>query len=107
MANATTKSGSAGEKKERKAPVRKGPQAKDYPSRVAYLEAVLQYEKAEQAKVNEAKVARLDKRIASKADALAKLSAEIDNLKAERQALVGTEAEGTAEREPAATDGEG
>lgn len=103
MANAATKAAS-GQKKERKAPVRRGPQAKDYPSRVEYLKAVLEFEEAEQAKANQAKVARLDKRIASKTDALAKLSAEIDNLKAERAALVPGE-DGMTEDEHLAAEG--
>lgn len=81
-------------KAERKKPVRKGPKRSAFKTEVEYLEARLAYQKAEDEKVNEGRIARLDKRIASKTDALAKLSAEIDNLKAERAELVGDEVDG-------------
>lgn len=92
MANAATKAAAnSGEKKARKTPVRKGPQAKDYPSRVAYLEAVLQYERDEQAKADQAKADRLDKRIEKKREVVATAQAELDKLIAEREALVGSQ----------------
>ena len=94
MPNAQTKAAAtSGEKKERKAPVRKGPKLSDYPSKVAYLKAQLEFEEAEQAKANQAKVARLDKRIASAKAARDEAAAKVTALEAERQALVPSEDE--------------
>jgi len=90
MANAATKAAAnTGQKKERKAPVRKGPKLSDYPSRVDYLKAQLEFEEAEQAKANEAKVARLDKRIASAKAARDEAAAKVEALETERAQLVG------------------
>ena len=94
MANPATKTAAnSGVKKERKAPVRKAPAAKDFPSRIAWLEAMMAYEKAEAEKTNAAKLVRLDKRIASKRSAIETAQAELAKLEAERAALVPAEPE--------------
>lgn len=96
MANAATKAAAnSGEKKVRKAPVRKAPVQKDYPNKLEWLRAMTEYEEAETAKVNEAKVARLDKRIAAKREQHAALGAELDKLQAERAKLVPAEPDET------------
>lgn len=89
MANAATRAAAnSGVKKERKAPVRKAPAAKDFPSRIAWLEAMMAYEKAEAEKTNAAKLVRLDKRIASAEAARDEAAAKVDALKAERNRLM-------------------
>jgi hypothetical protein len=80
-------------KTERKKPVRTAPVQKDYPSKLAYLKAMLDHEEAEAAKVNAAKVARLDKRIASKKAAIETATAELAALNDERAKLVPAEPE--------------
>ena len=74
--------------KERKKPVRTAPAQKDYPTKLAWLKAMTEHEEAEAAKATAAKVARLDKRIASKKAQIAKLDAELDALQIERFKLV-------------------
>lgn len=84
-------------KAERKKPVRKSPALKNYPNKLAWLKAMTEYEQAQAEGSTEAKVARLDKRIAAKDKAVDDLNKEIDVLRAERHLLVPI---GFAEPEP-------
>ena len=79
-------------KAERKKPVRKSPVQKDYPTKLAWLQATLEFEQAEEIKANAGKVARLDKRIADKQATVDELVAVIAKLKAQRAELVPAEA---------------
>ena len=74
--------------KKRKKPVRKAPVQKDYPNKLAWLKAMTEFEEAESAKVNEAKVTRIDKRIKSAQAQVDELTAKVEALKAERAKLV-------------------
>lgn len=74
--------------KERKKPERKAPVQKDYPNKLAWLKAMTEYEEAQTAASNGAKVERLDKRIAAKEQLRNDLDIEIAKLKAERAQLV-------------------
>ena len=74
---------------ERKKPVRSAPVQKDYPNKLAWLKALTEHEEAETAKVNAAKVARLDKRIASAKVTRDEATAKVTALAAERAALIG------------------
>ena len=76
--------------KPRKTPVRTGPQRKDYPSEVAWLEAKLAHAQAEEAQANQARVARVEKRIATVQKQRAALDIRLGELEAERDKLVGT-----------------
>jgi hypothetical protein len=73
--------------KTRKAPVRTAPARKDYPSEIAWLHAKLEHAQAEQTKVNEAKVARLDKRLAALKTEYLVIAERIDKLARERDLL--------------------
>lgn len=80
-------------KTERKKPVRTAPVQKDYPNKLAWLKAMTEHEE-EQAKVETAaKIARLDKRLASARSAVANATAKVLELEAERAKLVPAEAE--------------
>ena len=81
--------------KKRKKPVRKAPVQKDYPNKLAWLKAMTEFEEAESAKINEAKVTRIDKRIKSAQAQVDELTAKVEALKAERAALVPAEEEST------------
>lgn len=74
-------------KAERKKPVRKAPVQKDYPSKLDWLRAMTEYEEAQAATSNKAKVERLDKRIASVRAQRDELQAKLDTLVAERTSL--------------------
>lgn len=75
-------------KAERKKPVRQAPVQKDYPNKLAWLKAMTEYEEAATAAANKGKVERIDKRIASKKEAIATLQSELTKLEAERADLV-------------------
>lgn len=84
--------------KERKKPERKAPVQKDYPNKLAWLKAMTEYEETQAKAETEAKVARLDKRIAAKEQARNNLDLEITQLKTERDKLVPAQPEvGTLE----------
>lgn len=85
---AETKATTPAKKAERKKPVRKSPVLKDYPNRLAWLKAMTEFEEAHAKTEAEAKVKRLDKRIAAKQAQVDELTAEVAKLKAERAALV-------------------
>jgi hypothetical protein len=85
--------------RERKKPVRTAPVQKDYPNKLAWLKALTEHEEAETEKANAAKVARLDKRIASAKVARDEAAAKVTALEAERAALVPAEDEGFDEFE--------
>ena len=80
-------------KAERKKPVRSAPVQKDYPNKLAWLKAMTEYEEKQTAEANTAKVARLDKRIASAQATVDEATAKVTALKAERAALVPAEPE--------------
>ena len=82
-------------KKERKKPVRTAPAQKDYPTKLAWLKAMTEHEEAEAAKATEAKVARLDRQLASARSAVANATAKVIELEAERAKLVPVEGEPT------------
>ena len=82
-------------KAERKKPVRTAPVQKDYPTKLAWLKAMTEHEEAEATKANAARVARLDKRIASKKATIATLTGELAALEDERAKLVPIEEEPT------------
>ena len=81
----------------RKKPVRKSPALKDYPNRLAWLKAMTDYEESQSEVGTQAKIVRLDKRIAAKAKAIADLQAEVAALETERHLLVPV---GLAQAEP-------
>lgn len=92
---------------ERKKPVRKAPVQKDYPSKLDWLRAMTEYEEAQTATSNKAKVERLDKRIASVKAQRDELSAKLATLEAERSVLVpatpaGVDADGSEGETPSA-----
>lgn len=95
-------------KAERKKPVRKAPVQKDYPSKLDWLRAMTEYEEAQAATSNKAKVERLDKRIASAQAQVDELTAKLNALKAERASLVtfvedgGADAGTTEDEQPSA-----
>jgi hypothetical protein len=89
-------------KAERKKPVRQAPVQKDFPNKLAWLKAMTEYEEAATAAANKGKVERLDKRIASKKEAIATLQSELTKLETERAGLVPS-TDGGAE---SATEGE-
>lgn len=81
------KKASTTEAKPRKKPVRKAPKLSDYPTRLAWLKAMTEYEEAQAKAETDAKVKRLDKRIASVQSQLEVAQAKLDRLKAERSEL--------------------
>ena len=94
-------------KTERKKPVRKAPVQKDYPNKLAWLKAMTEFEEAETAKANQAKVERLDKRIASLQAHLDETRVKLGVLWLERQALAPAEetVDGMTEDEHLAVEG--
>lgn len=88
-----TPKASPAKKAERKKPVRKSPALKDFPNRLAWLKAMTEYEEAQAKSTDEAKVARLTKRIGAKQKQVDELTAEVAKLEAERDALEGNEPE--------------
>ncbi|HQZ84093.1 MAG TPA: hypothetical protein PLB21_00505 [Actinomycetota bacterium] len=82
-------------KTERKKPVRTAPAQKDYPTKLAWLKAMTEHEEAEATKATAAKVARLDKRLASARSAVANATVKVIELEAERAKLVPVEEEPT------------
>lgn len=89
-------------KAERKKPVRKAPVQKDFPNKLAWLKAMTEYEEAATAAENKGKVERIDKRIASKKEAIATLQSELTKLETERAGLVPS-TDGGAESAPEGT----
>ncbi len=83
-------------KTERKKPVRTAPAQKDYPTKLAWLKAMTEHEEAEATKANAAKVARLEKRLASKRALLDTLKREVDAIVAEIAELGGFDTEAEA-----------
>lgn len=75
----------------RKKPERKAPVQKDFPNKLAWLKAMTEFEEAATAATNKAKVERIDKRIASKKEAIATLQSELKQLETERAGLVPAE----------------
>jgi hypothetical protein len=93
-------------KAERKKPVRKSPVQKDYPNKLAWLKALTEYEEAQSAVSNKAKVERLDKRIAAKRAQVTELGEDLAKLISERATLTGEEQPadaGTSETDEAGT----
>lgn len=64
----------------RKKPVRKAPVQKDYPTKLDWLRAMTEYEEKQAEVAAAAKVARLEKRLASKQSQLDKLQREVNAL---------------------------
>lgn len=64
----------------RKKPVRKAPVQKDYPTKLDWLRAMTEYETKQAEATTAAKVARLEKRLASKQTQLDKLQREVNRL---------------------------
>ena len=85
-------------KKERKKPVRTAPVQKDYPTKLDWLKAMTEHEEAEAAKANAARVARLEKRLASKRSLLDTLKREVDAIVAEIAELGGFDTEAEADQ---------
>ena len=77
----------------RKKPVRKAPKQSDYPTRLAWLAAMVEYEEAQAKATTDAKVVRLDKRIATREGEIARLTRELHDLRHERNVLTGGEIE--------------
>jgi uncharacterized small protein (DUF1192 family) len=91
MAEATgkaAKKAAPAAKAARKKPVRTAPVQKDFATKLDWLAAMLAHEQAQVSGVNAAKVARLDKRIASTEAEINALGAKLAKLNAERAALV-------------------
>ena len=88
MAKDATTAAEAKPKAERKKPVRKAPVQKDYPNKLAWLKAMTEYEEKQTEEANAAKVARLDKRIATIESLIAGYEATLKDLKSERSTLV-------------------
>ena len=102
--DATTAAAAKPEAKERKKPVRKAPVQKDYPNKLAWLKAMTEYEEEQSAASNEAKVVRLDKRIASIKAQTYELATKLELLQKERAELVPADA-GMTEDEHLAAEG--
>ena len=64
----------------RKKPVRKAPVQKDYPTKLDWLRAMTEYEEKQAEAATKAKVARLEKRLASKQAQFDKLQREVNAL---------------------------
>lgn len=96
-------------KAERKKPVRQAPVQKDYPNKLAWLKAMTEFEEKQAEVTTKAKVARLDKRIASAQKVADEATAKVTELKAERAKLVPVEEEpadaGMSEDEHLAAEG--
>ena len=95
MAEAKESTKTVAPKAPRKKPERKAPKQSDFPNKLAWLKAMTEHEEAEAAKATTAKIARLDKRLASKRSLLDTLKREVDAIVAEIAELGGfdTEAE--------------
>ena len=79
--------------KPRKKPVRKAPVQKDYPTKLAWLQAMTEYETKQAEAETTAKVTRLDKRIATVQARVEVLTAQLHRLRHERNVLTGGEVE--------------
>ena len=95
--DATTAAAAKPEAKERKKPVRKAPVQKDYPNKLAWLKAMTEYEEKQTEEANAAKVARLDKRIATITSLIEGYEVQLKELKSERSVLVPADAMTEAE----------
>jgi hypothetical protein len=93
MADTKAKPEAAPVAKERKKPVRKAPVQKDYPNKLAWLAALVEYETAATESTNKAKIERLDKRIAAKKAEIDSLEGTIISLEHERAKLLGADEE--------------
>lgn len=96
MADPKVKTEAPAAKAERKKPVRKAPVQKDFPNKLAWLKAMTEFEEKQASADTAARIARLDKRIASakkvRDEAVTKLTALIT----ERDQLAGIPYEETA-----------
>jgi uncharacterized protein involved in exopolysaccharide biosynthesis len=88
---ATKASTTTAKKAERKKPVRTAPVQKDYPSKMAWLQAMLEHEAKQSSASDEAKVKRLDKRIAAKRALIAEHETALAKLLAAKEELAPTE----------------
>lgn len=109
MAEAKENTKTAKPKAERKKPERRAPKQSDFPNKLAWLKAMTEFETAETAKANAAKVERLDKRITAAKTVRDEAAAKVTELEAQRAALVPAEPEvdGMTEDEHLAAEGKG
>ena len=83
-------------KTERKKPVRTAPAQKDYPNKLAWLKAMTEHEEKQAEATTSARVARLEKRLASKQSQRDKLQTEINELTREIEKLAPLEVDQAA-----------